>query len=190
MKIYTKKGEAYFGLGDYGRAIQDHDEAIRRDPMSALAFYNRGGAYIELGQRDLAIQDYRETIKLDHRFTVSYLHRCELIYDDMDRFQPATKDCKSLERLDSQYALAFAGSGSEFFELGQIKRAIRDFDEAIRLDASPEVYNKRGLAHQRLGDLDNALARSLMVASGKSILRQGRRRRAETRDGVIALPRI
>ena len=34
--------------------------------------------------------------------------------------------------------------------------AIRDFDQAIRLDSSSELYNSRGLAYQSLGQLDEA----------------------------------
>ena len=34
--------------------------------------------------------------------------------------------------------------------------AIRDFDQAISLDSSSELYNSRGLAYQGLGQLDEA----------------------------------
>ena len=32
---YTNRGNAYEDLGQYQRAIQDHDEAIRLDPQNA-----------------------------------------------------------------------------------------------------------------------------------------------------------
>jgi tetratricopeptide (TPR) repeat protein len=43
--------------GDYPRAIQDYDEAIRIDLDSALAFNNRGSAFQHMGNYDRAIQD-------------------------------------------------------------------------------------------------------------------------------------
>ena len=44
--------------------------------------------------------------------------------------------------------------------------AIRDFDQAIRLDSSSELYNSRGLAYQGLGQLDDAF-RDFDTALGK-----------------------
>ena len=35
------KGIVYDDLGQYERAIQDYDEAIRLDPQNALAYYGR-----------------------------------------------------------------------------------------------------------------------------------------------------
>ena len=39
---------------------------------------------------------------------------------------------------------------------GEFRRAIRDFDQAIRLDSSSELYNSRGLAYQGLGQIEEA----------------------------------
>jgi tetratricopeptide (TPR) repeat protein len=39
---FLVRGIAYAGKGQYIRAIQDYDEAIRLDPKYAEAFYNRG----------------------------------------------------------------------------------------------------------------------------------------------------
>jgi tetratricopeptide (TPR) repeat protein len=55
---------AYFAKGQYERAIQDYDEAIRLRPNYAKAFNNRGNAYRKLGQNERAIEDYDEAIHL------------------------------------------------------------------------------------------------------------------------------
>ena len=36
---------AYNNLGQYERAIQDYDEAIRLNPQVAMLYYNRGGSW-------------------------------------------------------------------------------------------------------------------------------------------------
>lgn len=152
--ILNQRGEAYAALGQYQRAIEDHDEAIQRDPKNAIAYYSRGGDYFEVGRRDQAIQDYGVAVDIDRRLNKSG-YKCRLL-EDLDGYQPAIKDCKTITRPDLQFAKAFGGRGSEFYELGQYRRAIRDYDKAINLDASPELYNKRGLAHRKAGDLDSA----------------------------------
>ena len=59
MSAYITRGGAYYDLGQYERAIQDYNEAIRLDPKDADAYYNRGIAYGKLGrsveaERDIA----------------------------------------------------------------------------------------------------------------------------------------
>ena len=43
---------ASYNIGQYERAIQDYDEAIRLNPLDADASYNRGIAYSHLGQSE------------------------------------------------------------------------------------------------------------------------------------------
>ena len=52
-------------MGQYQRAIQDLDEAIRLDPQYAHAYFIRGTAYDRLGQTEQANQDFDEAIRLD-----------------------------------------------------------------------------------------------------------------------------
>ena len=82
-------------------------------------------------------------------------YQCQL-YDDLDGYEPSIKDCKSFIRLDRQLAKAFGSRGFEFYELGQYKRAIRDYDQAIRMHPSAEDYNNRGLAHLKVDNIDIA----------------------------------
>src|SRR5438093_13657838 len=42
---FLNRGNAYSTKGDYDRAIQDFDQAIRLNPNYVPAFFNRGNAY-------------------------------------------------------------------------------------------------------------------------------------------------
>ena len=55
---YNNRGLAYANLGEYGRAIEDYDQALRLDPGYVLAYNNRGFAYKNLGEYRRAIEDY------------------------------------------------------------------------------------------------------------------------------------
>jgi tetratricopeptide (TPR) repeat protein len=61
----NNRGIAYRDKGQYDRAIQDYDEAIRLIPNDGKLFNNRGTAYFSKGQFDRAIRDYDEAIRLD-----------------------------------------------------------------------------------------------------------------------------
>ena len=55
---------AYYYLGQYERAIEDYDEAIRIDPEYGKAYYNRGIAYEILGQQPRAERDFERAKEL------------------------------------------------------------------------------------------------------------------------------
>ena len=56
-------------------ALSKYDEAIRRKPERALAYYNRGTAYLDLGQYQLAVDDYSQAIRLSSRDAEVYAAR-------------------------------------------------------------------------------------------------------------------
>jgi tetratricopeptide (TPR) repeat protein len=68
---YLARGIAYFDLGDYQRAIEDYDEAIRLDPQDAVAYYNRGNAYFLQDQHQRAIEYFDHAIRLDPQYAAA-----------------------------------------------------------------------------------------------------------------------
>jgi tetratricopeptide (TPR) repeat protein len=62
---HQNRGTAYLNKGDFDRAIQDYDQAIRLVPDYANAFNSRGVAYQAKGENERALQDYDQAIKLD-----------------------------------------------------------------------------------------------------------------------------
>jgi tetratricopeptide (TPR) repeat protein len=55
---------AYNNLGQYERAIQDYDEAIRLNPQVAMLYYNRGGSYEALGKTKEVERDFQKAKEL------------------------------------------------------------------------------------------------------------------------------
>lgn len=49
FEAFFKRGNVYSYNGDYDRAIQDYDQAIRLNSSDAKTFYNRGAAYQDKG---------------------------------------------------------------------------------------------------------------------------------------------
>jgi len=61
--------------------------------------------------------------------------------------------------LDPKYTLAYYNRALVWRDKGELDRAVADYTEAIKLDASdPDFFNNRGVALRDKGELDRAIA--------------------------------
>ena len=72
---FSNRGLLYQDKGNYDRAIQDFDQAIRLNPSGATAFFNRGNAYRLKENYYRAIQDYDQAIRLNPRYADAFINR-------------------------------------------------------------------------------------------------------------------
>ncbi len=61
---YFWRGMAHDDLGQYSRAIQDFDQALRLKPDDADTYDRRGMAYLGLKDYSRAIQDFDQALRL------------------------------------------------------------------------------------------------------------------------------
>jgi tetratricopeptide (TPR) repeat protein len=64
-KAFHGRGIAYAQLGEFARAIQDFDEALRLKPDRAETFFVRGLAKREMGNESGAASDFAAARLLD-----------------------------------------------------------------------------------------------------------------------------
>ena len=65
LLLYSNRGLAYDDKGEHDRAIQDFDEALRRNPSYLNGYINRGDAYRKKGDREHASADYDKALSLN-----------------------------------------------------------------------------------------------------------------------------
>jgi len=95
---YFEKGNDYFKQGDYQKAIEQYDEAIRLNPQYAKAYYNRGIAYYYLSQYEQAIQDFGEAIRLNPQYAEAYNNR-GFAYETLGKSTEAERDFAKAKEL-------------------------------------------------------------------------------------------
>ena len=131
---YYNRGNAYYSLGDYARAIEDHDEALRLDPGNALFYSNRGSAYDELGEYRRAIEDYDEALRINPGYLDAYNNR-GVAYDHLGEYARAIEDFDQALRLDPGDASYYNNRAFARCHLGQVEASLDDWMQVVRLGA-------------------------------------------------------
>ncbi len=73
--MLTIRAGAYAKLGQYDRALADHNESVRLSPKVAFPVSMRGGFYYDRGAYDEAMRDFNQTLRIDPKFTDALLNR-------------------------------------------------------------------------------------------------------------------
>jgi tetratricopeptide (TPR) repeat protein len=190
--IFNGRGTAYRAMGDFDRAIQDYDQAIKLNPNDTNAFYYRGIAngmrgeaeraiqdfdqaawysrgltYSNKGLWDRAIQDYDEAIKLDPNYVRAISNRGNA-YLAKREYDRAIQDYDQAIKLDPNEAIPVNNRGSAYYQIGQVDRAIQDFDLAITLNPNySDALNNRGLAYIGKGQYEKTTDSRCQIAQGR-----------------------
>lgn len=166
-KAYVGQGLDSWEAGQYERAIEAFDEAIRIDPNYAWAYSNRGIAYVDLGIDRFdtglfkqAMEDYDEAIRIDPLNAAFYNNRGNL-YRRFLQIEKAIADLDEAIRLDPNEAVFYNNRGYIYhhFTLINTDKAIKDYDEAIRINPNEaDFYFNRGNAYYRVQQYGRAIA--------------------------------
>ena len=165
-KPFNNRGVAYQKKGEYERAIEDFDAAIKIDPNYADAFANRAETYQKMADYPRALKDFDEAIRLQPTLGVTWNERCwtRAITGEL---QAALADCNEAIRLSPNLAAAFDSRGFTYLKLGQWEFAIDDYNSALRLQPKlPSALYGRGFAKLKRGDLASGNAD---IATAKTI---------------------
>jgi tetratricopeptide (TPR) repeat protein len=150
---YYNRGSAWLEMGEYARAIDDFDAAIRLDPSSAWTFNNRGSAWYAKGDLDRAMADFSQAVTLDPGYALAYNNRAE-VWKERGDGSRAIADYSEAIAIDPSYTAAYANRGVAYERMGDVERARADFDSAL---ASPPKYSDgqkaQDIARRRLAAL-------------------------------------
>jgi len=153
---YSNRGNSFYDLGQYDRAITDYNVALDLQPGDPVTLSNRGAAYLELGQDSLALEDLNEAIRLYPENPVALTNRC-WIHAVEGRFELARFDCDEALGHEPLDPIALASRAYVFMQLGDVAAAQHDADLAVQFgDHLWQTHFYRGLAYEASGDLSLA----------------------------------
>jgi tetratricopeptide (TPR) repeat protein len=78
---YIYRGQHYLDVGEFQRALQDFDRAIRlngdtcADPECAKPYFFRGLVYLDLGLYEQSVESLTQAIGLDSKLVEAFVQR-------------------------------------------------------------------------------------------------------------------
>jgi tetratricopeptide (TPR) repeat protein len=156
-EAYSSRGLAYRVKGEYDRAIQDYNQALKLDAKFALAFNNRGVAHDKKGDYDRAIQDYEQSIKLKPS-PEAHLNRGNA-YLGKGQYDHAIDDYNQAIKLKADFGPAFDNRCWARAVVGILKPALADCNEALRLmPNNAATLDSRGFVFLKMTHFDAAVS--------------------------------
>ena len=156
-EAFNTRGIGYRLKGEYDRAIQDYNQAIRINAKFATAYNNRAIAYDTKGDYDRAIADYEQAIKLkpsaEAYFNRGNAHLGKSHYDH------AIDDYNQAIKLKPDFAAAFDNRCWARAVVGILKPALADCNQALRLmPNNPATLDSRGFVFLKMTNFDAAVS--------------------------------
>lgn len=143
--LHTNRGTGHRLLGRYGRALEDHDAAVRIDPRNARAWHNRGNVLYFLGRFEEAIESSSRAIALDAKIGIAWEQRGFSQYR-LGRYDAAIRDYDAALPLLPGRALTLWARSLAWRKKGDPARAAADLAAAKRIQADVETgYRHLGL---------------------------------------------
>lgn len=135
VNAFLIRGNAWQGKGDFDRAIDDYNEAIRFAPQAPVLFNNRGNAWQRKEDYDRALADYNNAIRLRPKYATAFNNRGD-VWLRTGKYDLAVADYDEAIRLDPKYANPYANRGFIHYFRKSFAKATQDFSAALKLDPS------------------------------------------------------
>jgi tetratricopeptide (TPR) repeat protein len=157
--IYSNRANQWERKGDFDKALQDHNEAIRTDPAYAAGYMHRGNTYARRGDFERAIADHSEAIRVDPAYANGFYNRGLTYSRKGDHARAIADFTKGLELNANSSQLWGQRCWSRAVIGKQLQEAVDDCTKAASLAPKiPQVFAYRGFAFLKLGQFDKALA--------------------------------
>jgi tetratricopeptide (TPR) repeat protein len=148
---YLARGDAFFGKGEYGRALNDYELALAFDRQSAEIWNKRALAREQCGNLSGALDDFNQALALVPG-SAAYLNNRARIFLQQGEIAKALADLNLAIKRAPKFADAYAHRGLAYAAQDEVTYALADFDRA--LEYNPKLVKtrfNRGLVLLRMG---------------------------------------
>jgi tetratricopeptide (TPR) repeat protein len=136
--------------GDFRKAIEFYEKALKKNPISSLAYYEMGYSYSLSGDKDKALESMMRSIALDPKSETAYVMKANIL-DDKGYPDEAIKTYRKILELKPDNAFARVNLGITLVRKGNIEEAQSEFTRAheIAPDHPSPFFNLARIAKMK-----------------------------------------
>ncbi|MCX5697707.1 MAG: tetratricopeptide repeat protein, partial [Candidatus Omnitrophica bacterium] len=126
-------GNYFYSKGEYEKALQPYQEAIRLEPSNATYQNKLGNTFFALGRFPEAVRCYQEAVRLEPN-EVIYQHNLGSAYNKQGNYADAVPPYEATVRLEPNNATYQNGLGHTYYTLRRYADAVPPYEAAVRLE--------------------------------------------------------
>jgi tetratricopeptide (TPR) repeat protein len=156
-KVWHKRGESLWYLGEYEMSLASIDIAIEIKPDSYGTWYNRGVCLSRLERNEEAIISYNQAIEIKPDFYDAWYNQ-GVCLSRLKRYEEAIKSYSQAIKIKPDLHDAWYNQGNSLFRLGQYAKAIESYDHAVAIKPDKhQAWFSRGTALRKLERYEETL---------------------------------
>ena len=162
-----REGFSFTIRGEYKKAINYFQEAVKTSPDDTNAWFGLGNCYIGLEKPEEAIAAYREVIRTDPANANAY-YNLGLYYRQLGRYESAVATFREALDVDPEHIPSRFEMGEALGQMGRSEEEKQAYTDIVA--QSPKFYPayfRLGLVCNRLGQYEEALAAQKKVLAIK-----------------------
>ncbi len=152
---YTCSGVVYNGTGQYERAVQEFQQALKLDPTSDDSYLGLAGSYEQLGKLGDAETTYGQAVRVRPQYWGGY-NRLGAFYWRTGRYPEAVDMFQKVVALAPDNNLGYSNLGAVSIEQGRYPDAISWFRRSVAIRPTYEAYSNLATTLFYLGRFDEA----------------------------------
>jgi tetratricopeptide (TPR) repeat protein len=157
-EAYAYRANVYLRMASYDRALADANQAISLKPGLDTAYAVRALYHLEKDDAASALADASEAVRLGSGDATNYVLRAEP-YFRMGQLAEAQADADRALDLNPRAAGAHDIRGRIALAQDRIEAAVSELTQSVDLDdQQPDTTANRGVAYERSGKIDLAIA--------------------------------
>ncbi|MDH5572578.1 MAG: protein kinase, partial [Gammaproteobacteria bacterium] len=155
----VNKATSFSVLGNYTNAMLLLDQAIKKNPHSAVAFKARGGVYLHIGNLEEAKRDFESSLKIEPNDLFGQLGLAISLSKQNRAFDALIFLDKIIQK-DPEWVRALRCRAEALEQVGRVRDAMTDIQLAYELDQEdPYVCEQYGNILRNTSDHNGAIAK-------------------------------
>lgn len=156
--FFHLRGIAYMADENWGRAVNDLEEAYKLGDSSTTLHINLGTSLLNIGLTDKAKAEFTTVIKNFPDQAIAYQSRGDLLIDVKD-YEAALVDLRKAAELAPKSSETYNSIGVALGMLGQYEEAVQAYNQAVEFNPDlMSAYVNRGYAYKNIKEFKKALA--------------------------------